>query len=200
MQRAGVPVVTIDRRVQDFTGDTVTVDNPMVGRLAAEHLLEEGCRQPAVVSGPATVSSTRDRQQEFCRVFAEAGLPIPPGRLLHQDLRARNAESAVVGLLRSHPEIDAIFSTNGPLTSSTFLALRDEGRLIPGEVALVGVDDDHWTRMVTPQVSVVAQPINQLGAWAGQLLTARARNQELEHARVMLDPVLQVRGSSLRSR
>ena len=199
LDRAGIPVVTIDRRVRGFTGDTVTVDNLMVGQLAGQHLAEQGVRHPMLVTGPETVTSTGDREQGFLAAMAEAGIELPASRVLRLGLRAEGAAEAANQLLAAHPETDAIFATNGPLTSGMFLALRDRGLSMPDEVALIGVDDDHWTTLVTPTVTVVAQPVAQLGEWAGRLLTGRAQGHALDHARIVLDPTLIVRESSLRN-
>ena len=199
LDRARIPVVTIDRRVRGFTGDKVTVDNLMVGQLAGQHLAEQGVRHPMLVTGPETVTSTGDREQGFLAAMAEAGIELPASRVLRLGLRAEGAAEAANQLLAAHPETDAIFATNGPLTSGMFLALRDRGLSMPDEVALIGVDDDHWTTLVTPTVTVVAQPVAQLGECAGRLLTGRAQGHALDHARIVLDPTLIVRESSLRN-
>lgn len=200
LEQAGIPVVAIDRRITDFAGDTVTVDGEMIGQLAGNHMIEQECRHPLLVTGPGDVTSTVDREHGFLATMAEVRIDIPEVRVLRLDLRAERAEKAITRALKQDNQIDGIFATNDPLTSEAFLALRDQGRQVPRDVILVGVDDSHWTRMVTPDVTVVAQPVTQIGNWAGQLLLARARQQELEKARIILAPTLVVRGSSQRSK
>lgn len=199
LDRAGIPVVTIDRRVTEFNGDRVTVDGQIIGHLAADHMVEQGCRVPLVVSGPPTVTSTATREQGFLATMAEMMVDVPEERVLRVDLRAGDVEEKVGRALDAMPEVDGVFAVNGPITSGTFLALRDHDRRVPEDVVLVGVDDDHWTRMVTPTVTVVAQPVDQIGRWAGQLLLARSRNDTLDNAKITLDPSLIVRQSSVRT-
>lgn len=194
---AGVPVVLFDRRVRGFDGDIVVVDNDLVGQLAAEHLIEQGVRHPFVATGPETVSSTHDREDGFLRVMGRTGLKIDPRAVLRLDLTADRAEDRLVSALEACPETDGVFAANGPLTAAVYSALRRLGRRLPDDVALVGVDDDHWTTMVSPQVSVVSQPVNELGRWAARLLEAREQ-RELDPAKIVLEPTLLVRDSSRR--
>lgn len=198
LERAGIPVVTIDRRVRDFSGDRVTVDGQMIGQLAADHMVEQGCRAPLVVTGPSDVTSTTHREHGFLATMAEMMIDVPEERVLRADLLAEDAQQLVGEALERFSEVDGVFAVNGPITSATFLALRDHHRSVPEDVILVGVDDDHWTRMVTPAVTVVAQPVAQIGRWAGQLLLARSRQPPLDYAKITLDPTLVVRQSSVR--
>lgn len=196
LQRAGIPVITVDRQVVGFWGDSVLADNPMIGRLAARHLLEQGRTRPLVLNHSVQISPMRDREEGFRAEMALAGHPVDEQRIVHLPFHA-GVPLEISGLLKLHVSADAIFATTNTLTGAAFTALRALGRRIGPEIALVGVDDDRWTTMVEPQVTVVEQPSEQLGAWAGQLLAARARGAQVESARILLDPVLHIRESSL---
>lgn len=194
---AGIPVVLFDRRIKAFSGDIVTVDNVMAGRLAAEHMLGQGVRKPFILTGPKTVSSTVDRDAGFRQAFETASLPVDPAHVLRLDLTAETAEQELAGALRKAPRIDGFFATNGPLTSSAFTSLQRLGWPMPQRVSFVGVDDEHWTRMVTPKVTLIAQPVDQLGQWAAKLLENRSTQPGDKPVRIVLEPNLIVRESSL---
>lgn len=197
---AGIPVVLFDRRIKGFTGDTVFVDNEMGGQLAAEHMLEQGVQHPIVLAGPSTVSSTVDREDGFRTTYEKAGHPIPANHILHLDLRAQDAAAKLAIALTRLSKADGVFTANGPLTAAAFTTLRDANRRMPEELCLVGVDDDQWTSLVTPSVTVVSQPVKDLGRWAAQLLVQRSQNPSAEPARITLLPSLLVRDSSRRNR
>ena len=197
LQRAGMPVITVDREVDDFWGDSVSVDNQLVGRLAARHLLEQGRTLPLVLNHSLRVSPMRDREVGFVAEMAAAGRPVAPERIVHVPFRV-DVPLEISELMVDQAEIDAVFATTNSLTGAVFVALRALGRRIGPEIGLIGVDDDRWNTMVEPQVTLVEQPSEQLGAWAGQLLAARASGTRVESARIFLNPVLRARGSSLR--
>ncbi|PZF80875.1 LacI family DNA-binding transcriptional regulator [Jiangella anatolica] len=193
---ADIPAVVIDRRVHDHLGDSVMVDNRLAGRLAADHLLEQGFRRIACITGPSDVSTTEDRLAGFRARLSEAGAPIARKWIRRANLRAEGGEAALRAILRGGDLPDAVFATNGPLTEGAYQALQAEGIAIGAEVGLIGVDDDHWTRMVAPQVSVVQQPVAEIGRLAGELLANRAARGPGPAQQIVLTPTLLARGST----
>ena len=198
--RAQVPTVVVDRRVHDFTGDSILLDNVRAGRLAAEHLLELGHRDVLCLAGPSGVSTTEDRLQGVMSAFADAGLTFDQNRMMRTDLRAADAEGIVTTALTSGPRPDAIFALNGPLTTGAYRAVQTSGLRIPDEISLVGFDDDRWTRMVTPAVTLIAQPVDEMGIRAAERIVARATDPQIEPVHLLLPPRLEVRGSTARNR
>lgn len=198
-ERAGIPVVSVDRRINGFSGDMVQVDNERIGRLAATHLLEQGRTNPVVLSHAGDLTPMLERERGFLQSLAESGHPVAPDRVAHLPFHAPGSLELVEGFFTSVADADAVFATTNTLTSEAFAVLRASGRAIGPEVGLVGVDDDQWNIMVEPAVTVIEQPAEQLGRWAAQMLIARAGGREIDHARVLLDPVLRVRASTLRN-
>lgn len=194
--RSQVPTVVVDRRVHDFTGDSILLDNVRAGRLAAEHLLELGHRDVLCLAGPSGVSTTEDRLQGVREAFADAGITFDPSRMMRTDLRAADAEEIVAAALTSGPRPDAIFALNGPLTTGAYRAVQTSGLRIPDEISLLGFDDDRWTRMVTPAVTLIAQPVDEMGIRAAERIVARAADPQIEPVHVLLPPRLEVRGST----
>ncbi|WP_168217866.1 LacI family DNA-binding transcriptional regulator [Occultella kanbiaonis] len=194
---AQVPTVVVDRRVHDFTGDTILLDNVEAGRLATEHLLMLGHRDIMCLAGPSGVSTTEDRLQGVRMALTDAGLSLDPARMVRTDLKIDDAETAVRAALasrRNHP--DAIFAMNGPLTTGAYRGVQASGLRMPDEISLVGVDDDRWTQMVSPAVTLVAQPVDEMGTRAAERLVARAEDPEIEPIHLLLPPRLLIRGTT----
>lgn len=196
---ARIPAVVVDRRLHDYAGDTIVVDNVLAGRLAADHLLLHGYRRIACIAGPPDVSTTEDRLTGFRTALAQAGHPMPDHHVHRANLRAEGGEIAMRALLSQGGDApDAVFSTNGPLTVGAYRAIRTLGRAIPDQVALIGVDDDQWTRMTSPMVSVIQQPVAQIGRLAGELLSARSRRANADAQHIVLSPQILARASTVR--
>ncbi len=195
LMEAGIPVVVVDRHISGYTGASVMVDNVQVGTLAAEHLLQCGYRTPAVMTSSKDVSSAHDRSRGFVDTLRAAGVLVPSERIYTTDLRYDSGRETMLRMLKEHPEIDSLFTVNGPLTAAAFTVFKDEEIAVPETVALVGVDDDQWTAMVTPAVTVVRQPVSDVGRIAGELLSQANGLKSLAGAKVVLSPELVVRES-----
>ncbi len=195
---AHVPVVLIDRVPDGPETDSVTVDNTMAGALAAQHLLSQGFTHPACVAGPDDVDATEDRLNGFRKVLSEAGLPLSDSRLRRVDLQADGAEIATRSLLSDPERPDAIFAVNGPLTVGAFRGIQAHGLNLPTDIGLIGTDDDEWTQMVSPAVTVIQQPIDRIGRFAGELLAARSAGSNDPAHHIVLTPTLVPRGSTVR--
>ncbi len=198
LSQAGIPLVLFDRRITEFQGDIVTVDNAAAGALAAHHMIEQKVVRPFILTGPKSASSTVDRVAGFQKVFDDANLHVPSDRILRVDVNSPTAEKELCDALAGASDIDGVFATHGPMTAVAFKCLQKLGWPSPRKLSYVGVDDEHWTRMVTPKVTVVAQPVDQLGQWAANLLETRAAEPTKKPVRVVLEPNLMIRESSLR--
>lgn len=193
---AGVPTIAVDRRVHDFPGDTVLLDNVRAGRMAAQHLLELGHRDIVCLAGPSGVSPTEDRLRGALDALDEAGFPHDDRRMLRSDLRADDAESIVRDLLHGAHRPDAIFATNGPVTAGAYRAIQESGLSMPDDISLVGVDDDRWAQMVRPNVTLVAQPVEEMGRRAAEQLVLRGGEPDAPALHLLLTPRLLVREST----
>jgi LacI family transcriptional regulator len=193
---AGVPTVVVDRRVHDFTGDTILLDNVRAGRMAVQHLLELGHRDIVCLAGPSGVSTTEDRLRGARDALDEAGFPHDDGRMLRSDLRAPDAQSMVAELLSGPDRPDAIFATNGPVTVGAYQAIQESGLRMPEDISLIGVDDERWAQMVRPSVTVVAQPVTEMGERAAEQLLRRGTEPDAPVLHLLLTPRLLVRQST----
>lgn len=91
---------------------------------------------------------------------------------------------------------DAVIASSGLILLGLTQALRDAGRRVPGEVAIAGFDDQPWTRLVEPGITVIAQPTYAIGREAAELLLHRIAEPDKPVRRVVLRGELVVRGSS----
>lgn len=198
MLAATMPVVLFDREVIGYEGDLVVIDNERTGELVAEHLLAQGSRRPACIAGPADVSTTEGRLRGFRAGLARAGLRLSPERVARASLNAAGGGSAMRSLAALDEPPDAVFATTGPLSVGAYQALQelpDHG----DRPALVGHDDDQWTQIVRPQITVIRQPVEEIGASVAEMLLARAHGGGGPGVRRVLTAELVVRQSSLRS-
>ncbi|MDR1119186.1 MAG: LacI family transcriptional regulator [Bifidobacteriaceae bacterium] len=196
LAQADIPTVMLDRRAGGGLNDFVGLDNAMAGRLAAEHLISQGFKTLACVSGPREVSTAEDRALGFAEAAAAAGRPLGERQMVRTALQPDSGRQAVAALLGLPQPPDAIFCANGPLALGAYFQLTSMAPLI-GPVALVGMDDDPWTALVDPAITVLRQPVEQIGAKAADLLLGRLSDPATPPKSTVLPPALIVRASSL---
>ena len=197
LEDEGIPLVLVDRRVEGYQGPSVVADNARVGELAAEYLWKQGFRRPAVMASSNDISTTGDRAKGFQQAAHRLGMELPPELVVAADPRESGAESALWWLLGSGRSFDAVFAANGPLTAATFRVLQAAGRMDTPGCGLVGVDDELWTDMVRPSVTVFRQPVEEMGRIAATMLLARLEGREIAEPHVTLLPQMVERESAL---
>jgi LacI family transcriptional regulator len=189
-----IPVVALDRRINGVAVDTVTSDNDSGAYEATRHLLDLGHERIGMVGGPEAVSSTRERTSGYTRALRGQGFTETLIRT--GDLRERSGYLATLELLDTPSRPTAIFSANNQMTIGVLAAIRERGLRIPEDVSLIGFDDLPTAALLTPPLTVVAQPTYQLGARAAELLLQRVRHPEAPVQEIVLAPQLVLRAST----
>ena len=199
LRAGGIPVVAVDRTLRDPV-DSVLVDSRGGARAATAHLIEQGWRRPACITGPARAATAEERLSGYLDAVAGAGLRIPRGLAVHADYHAESARQAIARLLDSRRPPDSYFMANSSMALGALEEFQRRG-LVPGaDLGLIAFDDAPWAAFVHPPMSVVAQPAYEMGERAGQLLLARLDPGAAQRRRqtIRLPTRLVVRASSCR--
>ncbi|MCA1736177.1 MAG: LacI family transcriptional regulator [Actinobacteria bacterium] len=189
----GIPVVALDRLIEDIEIDSVTVDNNDGAYQAVDHLVQEGHTRIAMISGPQWASSIRDRQFGYERALRAHGLE---GRVSEGNLRPDGGYAATLEVLASSPTPTAIFSVNNQTTVGVLRAIAERGVPIPEDISIIGFDDLPTGELLIPPLSVVSQPSYELGARAVELLLRRIDDPTAPYEHVVLKPTLTLRAST----
>ena len=187
------PIVVIDDRESDrISFPSVTTTNRAGSAAAAEHLLALGRRRPIVVTGPLRFGCCHERTAGFTKVYAEAGLgPVP---VLPGDFTAISGHEAVRYALSSGLEFDAVFAQNDISAVGAVDALREAGRRVPDDVAVVGFDDVPLA--AAHRLSTVRQPLYEMGRVAATMLLAHMAGDVEGSPSTVIPTELVVRESS----
>jgi LacI family transcriptional regulator len=188
----GIPIVAFDRVVADERVDAVICDNVDATRKATEHLIWLNHRRIAYVGGRPDVETGAERLDGYTAAMRAAGLtPFA----VDGGFRTEIAMREVAALLNAKRRPDALVIANNLMALGALRALRDAGMRIPGEVALVAVDDPPWAELVDPPLTVVAQPVRRMAETAIELLLERIKQPHRQHSRVVLPLELRIRAS-----
>ncbi|MEU0335396.1 LacI family DNA-binding transcriptional regulator [Streptomyces sp. NPDC006193] len=189
-----LPAVLFARPARPVPLSCVDLDHRDGGRLAAEHLLARGCRRPATVAGPLDVGASRERLAGFRDALARHGRPDPP--VEEGGFTFDSGVTAMTRLLAAHPEVDGVFAANDLMAQGACQVLREHGRRVPGDVAVVGFDDSGVAAACRPSLTTIRQPVERMAARMACLLDEHIRGERTEPACVVFDPELVVRDSA----
>jgi DNA-binding LacI/PurR family transcriptional regulator len=171
----------------------VDADNRGGARRAAEHLIALGRRRIATITGPLDTDAAVQRLRGHREALAVAGLDTT--RTVEGDFTEAGGCTATRRLLDLYPDLDAVFAASDNMAAGAVRALREARRRVPEDVAVVGFDDAPVSRLTTPQLTTVQQPIRQLGREMARMLLSLIEGEE--PTPLILPTKLVVRGSSV---
>jgi LacI family transcriptional regulator len=192
---ARIPLVLLDRVVAGVEADSVLVRNAAGAHAAVAHLVALGHRRVGVVSDLPEITSSAERISGYRRALRAAGIEADPGLISIGGPTQADGEAAALRLLDRRDRPTAVFTANNFMTVGALRAARALGLRIPSDLALVGFDDLDWTTLVEPPVTVVSQPVTELGRTAGQRLLRRLGGDRAAPRRIRLEARLIVRRS-----
>jgi DNA-binding LacI/PurR family transcriptional regulator len=192
--RAKVPAVLFARPATPIPISYVDLAHQDGAKLAAEHLLARGCVRLATITGPLDVPASQDRLAGFRDAMARHGHPYVP--IVEGDFRQEGGETAMERLLTEHPRLDGVFVANDLMAQGALLVLRQHGRRVPEDVAVVGFDDSPPALACRPQLTTVRQPVEDMAGEMARLLLSHIEEPGREPTSVIFDPTLVVRASA----
>ena len=190
-----IPVVAVDRSPGGLEVDLVCSNNREGMRQAVNHLLGLGYKEVAMVNGPIGINVAQERLGGYQDALRSAGLPICDSFVIHSDFHQTGGYNAMAQLLDMPQPPRAVVVANNLMTLGAIHAIHERGVRIPDDLALVGFDDMPWATSLRPPLTAVAQPAEELGRTAAQLLLERLKDPKRLVRQVVLPTRLMVRAS-----
>jgi len=197
LRRRAYPFVVVD------PPDTLDEDIPVVcaagwsgARTATEHLIALGHARIGAITGAQNQRASRDRMAGYQSALLAAGLPVAPALTVESDFSIEGGYRAALRLLARGAAPTAIFAFNDNMAVGALRAARERGLDVPGRLSVVGFDDLDIASLVTPELTTVRQPLQEIGRVAAGLLYRLLDGQPLDATRIELSTRLVVRAST----
>ena len=197
MTGTGLPIVLVNRRLEDGGFSSAAADDADGERLAVLHLAELGHTRIAHLGGPQELSTGRHRYEGFVAGMNEAGLAIDPA-LVHfgNAFTGPEGERLCEALLASGAAVTGLAAGNDLMALGCYDALERRGLRCPDDVSVVGFNDMPFSDRFDPPLTTVAIPHYDIGAAAAELLLERMLQPDEPARAIVLPPYLVVRKSS----
>ncbi|EMD9274933.1 ribose operon transcriptional repressor RbsR [Cronobacter malonaticus] len=191
-----IPTVMMDWSPFDGGSDVIQDNSLLGGDIATRYLIDKGYTRIACVTGPLDKTPARLRLEGYRTAMQRAGLPVAEGYEVIGDFEFAGGLRAMQSLLALPEPPQAVFMGNDAMAVGAYQALYQAGLRIPQDIALVGYDDIELASYMTPPLTTIHQPKDELGELAIDVLIHRMAQPELQQQRLQLTPVLTVRGSA----
>lgn len=198
---SGTSVVCLDRPVQGVDADAVLLDNVRGGRECVRHLILEGHRKIAIITGQLKAQNARERLQGYEEALREADIKVDRSLILEGDFRDESGYRLATQFLQRKGRATAMFVCNGVMALGVLKAFEEMGVECPRDIALATFDDLVLDRSFHPHLTAVVQPSYEMGARAATILINRIEGTLIgQPSTIRIVPTLVIRESSVLAR
>jgi len=195
LESRGVPTVLGGRPLGAQPAACVDADNRGGAQQAVEHLVAAGRGRIATITGPQDMTVGLERYAGYLAGLAGGGLAADPALVEAGDFGLDSGVRAAAALLDRRPDLDAVFTASDAMAIGAMRVLRERGRRVPADVAVVGFEDSPSAAHTDPPLTTVHQPVEAMGREMVRLLLTRIAGSTPAEPLVVLPTHLVVRGS-----
>lgn len=167
-----MPLVIVSRSVAGIEQNCLVVDNYAASFRATTYLIDRGHRHIAHITGSLSESNVlldgAQRLMGYQDALREAGIEVTPELIVEGSFRSQSGLLAVETLLTRGKPFSAIFAANDQMATGARLGLYRRGIRVPDDVSLIGFDDQPHSAYMTPPLTTVRQPAEEMGLLAAQ--------------------------------
>lgn len=201
LSKIETPVVFINKGPTD-SEFVSAMDNRLGGKLATEHLMEQGYRRIGIITGPTDWWESQERLAGWREVVTNAGYSNIDDLIVEGDWGAPSGDVGLQNLIDRDSEIDAVFISNDQMALGAMQASRRLGLNIPEDLGIVGFDDIPEAAYFYPSLTTIRQNPQELGAmavdWINAIIQARQTGVDLEPGVSWSEPRLVIRKSTVK--
>ena len=178
LENAAIPVVVVDRDASLPNADIVVYDNEGGSQEATRYLIDLGHREIACVAGPADATTAAERVKGFRQAIADGGLELNENAVVESDFHFWGGRQATARLLDGGVRFTALFAANDLMAAGAVRELNARGRSVPYDVSVIGFDDAPLSEMISPALTTMRQPLQDMAHTAVALLLNRLRGSD----------------------
>ncbi len=171
-----IPLVFIDRKVDNFKADFIGVNNFKAGEDATELLIKNGHKNIAIIAGPKVLKTTRERLKGYKAALSKHSIKENEKFIMLCDSSIEDGYKSMKYILENAKKVTAVFATNYEMTLGSIMAINEKNVKISKDISFIGFDNIELAKVITPQITIVCQPIEELAKRAAKALLERIKN------------------------
>ncbi|PSW28891.1 transcriptional repressor PurR [Photobacterium phosphoreum] len=190
-----IPVVVMDWGPMLFTSDKIQDNSLRGGYMATQYLIESGHVDIGCITGPLIRHQAQMRYEGYKRAINEAGLTFNAPWIVEADFECEGGYDAFMKMYQQNTLPSAIFVSNDMMAMGVIHAASECGIRVPDDLSLIGYDDIHIAKFMSPALTTIHQPKYRLGQAAVETLLKRLDNPTSDAQTIQLEPTLVTRSS-----
>ncbi|WP_181305184.1 LacI family DNA-binding transcriptional regulator [Rufibacter sp. XAAS-G3-1] len=203
VKKRKIPLILFDRAIDELDVPAVVIDDYKGAYLATEHLILQGYRRIAHISGPQHIQIFHERLRGYVDALKAHHHKIDGDLITYGKVSIDSGRLCAEQLLNLPKRPDAIFAVEDFTALGALQAIKETPWNKPGQIGLVGFANEAFSAYITPSLTTIDQQTARMGQEAANLfmnLKQEEKNLADPPQKIILDPVLMVRQSSIRSK
>ena len=203
LQTANIPVVLCDRYFPDLDANYVVIDNENAAYQAAKHLIENNFKNIGFITTDVEQTQMIGRQTGYVKALNEHGLKPNILTLSYKEKVTGLSKAKILDFLLQNQDLDAMFFSTNYLTKNGLAVIKDNFGNAINNFGLLTFDDNDFFTIYTPEITAVAQPLEEMAKEVMVTMFGLLKNPEEKmksYRKVILSTELKIRESSLEKR
>ncbi len=197
LNQGKVPIVIINRYIEEMADSCITLDNALGGYLMTKSILEKGHREIAYISGPNWKDDSNERINGHKKALQEYNVTFNESLMFQGDFTQTGGCNGLLHLLEQGIDFTALICGNDEMASGALATARQKGMDVPKELSIVGFDNIIYANLLFPTLTTIDYPIRQMGQMAAKLVLKQIYDHKKLEIRHQFVPKLVERNSAI---
>lgn len=190
-----LPIALVNRLVPGLEDACISLDNEKGGYMATQHLIHKGHTAIACIAGPQDKEDAQQRFAGHLKALEEAKITPDPDLVYLGDFTEESGDAGLTHLIAHAPKFTAVVCGNDWMASGAINRAREMGINMPMDLSVIGFDDVLFAHHLSPKLTTIRNPIDEMGKMAAQYILQKVYKQE-RNVQNLFEPQLVERQST----
>ena len=173
IRKEKVPLVFVDLEDEENYCDSVVIDNESITYEVIKHIMDNGHKNIALITGGSGVATTDDRVAGYIRALQEGGIPFRPEYVFKESVNEESGYAGMKSFMALEQPPTAVFAAGHDLMSGSLLYVADNNLKIPNDISFVGFENLEVAKIYNPKLTIGIQPMEKIARVASDMLFER---------------------------
>ena len=195
LKKSDIPYVLVNAPWEEPKLNRVAVSNRKGAYEAVKYLIGLGHKRIATIHGSLNIQPGKERLEGYKSALRDSGLEISEGLIADGNFYRNTAYDKMMRLLELSSPPTAVFVASDEMALGAVKAIREKGLRIPGDISIIGFDDNPMCKEMSPQLTTVRQPISEMGRLSAEMIIKLIDKREKPGIKKILETELVIRDS-----